>query len=406
MKFTRPQPETTDLWLTIVNKLEETIPTIAYFPTFLVDMPAQIMLKEHEGESALNRYYREVIEDVLQLLTPRLSLQTHVIDRIQAFQAKETSPYWFSIFSSAPTKSNIDAVFQKLSNALTKEVLGSWSKVFNRPSGAKSIIAEWNVDTQKQNMPYVTFSVSDGKSRYNMSERSLGVRWFFSFLLFTVIKNNSTQKTIFLFDEPAANLHARAQAELLGNFAKIASGSNRIVYSTHSHHMINPRWLSLAYIVDNKAIDYDYQQGFSLDARPTDINAIGYRQFASQYPTRTSYFQLVIEQLEYVSPLMLGQAPFVIFEGISDYYAFKYVQDFTGDSIAGLALMPGAGAGASGPIISYLLGRAEKFLVLLDDDKAGRTAAERYRNEWMLTGREVSTLSDINQHLRVKDWRD
>ena len=109
-----------DLWLDIANYIESKLPRIAYFPTFLVDMPARIYLKEHEDELPVNRYYRLVFQDILDSLGDNLSLDNHVSNRISEFKEKEKSPDWFSIFFGGPNKAPIDSVFQKISNAVTQ----------------------------------------------------------------------------------------------------------------------------------------------------------------------------------------------------------------------------------------------------------------------------------------------
>jgi hypothetical protein len=389
--------------LEIANSIGKDLPRISYFPTFLVDMPARIYLKEHKNERAVNRYYRGVLQDILDSLNENLSLDKHVCDRIDSYKQKDSSPAWVSVFYGSPNKGPIDSVFQKISSTVTREVLGSWQKVFQRAISAKAIHVEWGIDSEKEDLPYVSFYVSDGESRYAISERSLGFRWFFSFLLFTAFKQTKERPNIFLFDEPAANLHAKAQAELMTSFAKIVADGNRIIYSTHSHHMVNPHWLSGAYIVENKALDYDRDDAFGLNVKPTRIEVSKYRDFVSQSPTRTSYFQPVIEQLEYVVPEVIGREPFVIVEGISDYYALRLATSIANIKLK-FSVMPGVGAGSSGPLISLLLGRGEKFIVLLDDDAKGRKERRRYREEWYLQDEVAVTLGDIvpayqNKHL-------
>jgi len=391
----KPSADTPDVWLELANQFEGDLPQIAYFPTFLVDMPSRIYLREHDKEKAVNRHYRFVFQDILDSLGEGLSLDKHVCKRIEDFKANEKSANWFSLLFGGPTKAPIDSVFQKISNAVTKEVLGSWQRVFQRAISAKSIFVEWNIDTEMGDMPYASFYVSDGESRYAISERSLGFRWFFSFLLFTAFKQAKERATIFIFDEPAANLHAKAQAELMTSFSKIAAEGNRIIYSTHSHHMINPQWLSGAYIVENTAIDYDVADSFGVSSKPTNVQITKYREFVSQYPARSSYFQPVIEKLEYVSPEIIGAEPFVIVEGVSDYYALRLAASITGATLS-FRLMPGVGSGSSGPLLSLLLGRGERFVVLLDDDNAGKKEAERYKVEWFLDSNSIFTLGDID----------
>lgn len=399
-EYKRPaaSDESDDLWSDCVDHIQEKMQQVSYFPTFLVDMPPRIYLQEHQGETDLNRHYRFVFQDILDSLGEGLSLDKHVAKRIKDYKASQQSPMWLSMLFGSASKTPIDSVFQKISSAITREVIGSWQRVFQRAISAKSISVDWNVDAEKADLPYATFHVSDGESKYAINERSLGFRWFFSFLLFTGFKNAKQRKTIFIFDEPAANLHAKAQAELLTSFSKIASDGNKIIYSTHSHHMINPRWLGSAYIVENASLDYDGEDSFGLDTKPTSITAIPYRQFVSAFPTRSSYFQPVIEKLEYVTPEIVGAGPYLIVEGITDYYALNIARRISGKMYS-FNVMPGAGSGACGPIISQLLGQGQSFSILLDDDAEGRKAAEKYANEWFIGTDRLSTLKDVDQSL-------
>ncbi|WP_420227141.1 ATP-dependent nuclease [Pigmentiphaga litoralis] len=384
-----------DFWSESVDFVQDRLQQVSYFPTFLVDMPARIYLQEHQGETAQNRHYRFVLQDILDSLHESLSLEKHVAKRIEDYKESQKSATWLSMLFGSASKTPIDSVFQKISSAITKEVIGSWQRVFQRAISAKSISIDWNVDAEKGDLPYATFHVSDGESKYAINERSLGFRWFFSFLLFTGFKKGKERKTIFIFDEPAANLHAKAQAELLTSFSKIASDENKIIYSTHSHHMINPRWLGAAFIIENAALDYDSSDNFGLDTKPTNITATPYRQFVSSFPTRSSYFQPVIEKLEYVSPEIIGSAPYLIVEGISDYYALTLAMRISG-RIYSFNVLPGTGSGALGPVLSQLMAQGQNFAMLLDDDAEGRKAAAKYAEDWFIGGDRLSTLRDVD----------
>jgi len=388
-----------DLWLDCVNFIQNRLQQVSYFPTFIVDMPAIIYLQEHKGESTQNRHYRFVLQTILDSLDEGLSLEKHVVKRIEDYKRKQemqNSATWLSMFLGSPSKTPIDSVFQKISRAVTREVIGSWQRVFQHAISVKSISIGWGVDAEKGDLPYATFHVSDGETKYAINERSLGFRWFFSFLLFTSFNKKKERKTIFIFDEPAANLHAKAQAELLTNFSKIASNGNKIIYSTHSHHMINPRWLGAAYIVENAALDHDGPDNFGLDTKPTNITAIPYRQFVSSFPTRSSYFQPVIEKLEYVPPEIVGSAPYLVVEGISDYYAFTLAKRISGRTYS-FNVLPGSGSGASGPVLSQLMAQGQKFALLLDDDSEGRKAAAKYADDWFIGKDKVMTLKSVDK---------
>ena len=79
----------------------------------------------------------------------------------------------------------------------------------------------------------------------------------FAFMLFTQFRvaRVSTRPLLFLFDEPASNLHAAAQQKLINCFPEIAKGSHALAYTTHSHYMIEPKWLEQTFIVTDRADD-------------------------------------------------------------------------------------------------------------------------------------------------------
>jgi hypothetical protein len=64
---------TEDFWREVVKLVEERLPQVAYFPTFLVEMPARIYLREHEEEKPVNRHYRFVFQDKNQSTGSRVS---------------------------------------------------------------------------------------------------------------------------------------------------------------------------------------------------------------------------------------------------------------------------------------------------------------------------------------------
>jgi predicted ATP-dependent endonuclease of OLD family len=389
-----------DIWSPIVELVVEGVPAIAYFPTFLINVPEEIELAPFQGESYEQRHYREIVEKIIAYTDHNVN--EHINNRIA--QYREThGAQWLDTFYRSHEKSQIDAVFKKVSQALTSEVIGGWRQVFSRDATARRVELQWSVTGADTPTATVSFAVSNGDSDYKIRERSIGFRWFFTFLLLTGFKlESSKRKTIYVFDEPAANLHARAQVELLTYFEKMIGGGDKIIYSTHSHHMVEPRWLSGAYIVENRAAKHGDVDGYDLEFLPAEIAAIKYKQFLDSYPTRSHHFQPVIERLQYVVPEIVGTSPFVIVEGISDYYAFKAAST-TCDVTINFTIVPGVGSSSSGNLISLLLGRGEKFIVLLDDDKAGRDARDRYRNKWLLPDSSAITYADIDA--AYKSWR-
>jgi predicted ATP-dependent endonuclease of OLD family len=336
-------------------------------------------------------------------LNENLSLETHVAQRIENFKNADNTPNWYSVFWGSPTKSQVNSVIQKISFAISKEIIGSWSKIFHAPTSAKNITLDFGIDAEKEGLPYISFNISDGASQFALHERSLGFRWFFSFLLFTRFKQSKSRNTIFLFDEPAANLHARAQSELLKSFSKIVEGGNKIIYSTHSHYMIEPTWLSGAYIIENEATDYEKIDNIgALSTTQTNIKATRFVKFISDEPQRVSYYQPILEKLDYQEARLLNSKPVVVTEGISDFHAFRAALGEKYQSLP-FDFIPGRGAGANGPMISMLLGYSRPFVILLDDDETGHKEAVRYRDEWLLGEETIITLGQIDEKFKGMD---
>ncbi len=200
------------------------------------------------------------------------------------------------------------------------------------------------------------------------------------FTQFRKFRNNEPANTLFLFDEPASNLHQTGQQELLTVLEALTDRST-VIYSTHSHHLISPKWLSGAYIVKNDAINPEAKAITGvMSVKPTNIKIDRYFNFAAQSPSQQTHFQPILDVLEY-RPGALEQVPdIVILEGKFDYYNFSYYSFCKGGTR--LNFYPGNGAGGLDNIIALYLAWGRKFFVLLDGDAAGKREKNRYLNEF------------------------
>jgi predicted ATPase len=397
--------DTRETWTAGVQFLRQRLPIIVYFPTFLFNFPDRIYLEEDIAPDP-NDYYRQVIQDVLDSQGDGLSVQRHIVDRISKHRVELSNPALFlAHFLGLDEKSQIDAVMQKISNEMSRVIFGAWSDILARSVSNKRVQVDWFIDGDKNNSPYLQISIIDGQSKYALSERSLGFRWFFSFLLFTQFRKNRRDDsgTIFIFDEPASNLHSRAQIKLLESFAKIASDATYIIYSTHSHYMVNPMWLEKAYIIENKAIDYDNDQADSFAVKKTDIKAIKYRAFVAANPTKTTYFQPVLDALDVGFSPLERSAKAVIIEGKFDYYPFIYLSGRVSKGNTS-QIFPASGAANMGTLVNLFRGWGVTFRLLLDSDKAGRDAKKRYQEDYLIPMDHVVTLGDLDQALEGKSF--
>ncbi len=389
-------------WQSIVRHIQSQIPTICYFPTFLFEFPSRVYLSHTpEQYEPQNKYYQQIIQDVLDSLERGLTIKDHIVDRVE--KTDEGCSWDLFTFFQSDRKKQVDAVMNRLGSQITSTFFTRWNEIFGAKF-TKDIKIEWGVDKDQQNPPvYLSFSVQDGPSTYSIAERSLGFRWFFCFLLFTQFrKSRRDSGTLFLLDEPASNLHATAQQQLLESFKAVTEGDNSLIYSTHSHYMINPRWLEGAFIVQNGAIKYDEKisSRHEYQVHETNIKITPYKRFVGENPDKSTYYQPILDALDYKPAALEHQTGTVMVEGKGDFYILAYFMKVVFKRFDRLRFMPSSGANDIGPLISLYLGWSYDFCVLLDDDSAGKKAKMRYINEWFLDEATVFAIGDVDSRFK------
>jgi energy-coupling factor transporter ATP-binding protein EcfA2 len=391
-------------WDRITDYIQEMIPPICYFPTFLFDFPERIYLSNPPASinANVNQYYVQIVQDILDYLGDGMDIGTHILARVEK-TVKANHPWNVATFWASDYKEQIDHVMLKIGSALSKVIFERWNEIFGTRPYNKSIDVDWGIDSTLDGPRsiYLRFQIKDANSRFDISERSLGFRWFFCFLLFTQFRasRRSGSGAVFIFDEPASNLHSKAQQKLLESFSRITHQEHVIIYSTHSHYMINPRWLENAFIIVNKGIDYDDELVIDhpMLAKPIDIVAVKYRDFVGQQSDKATYYQPILDALDFIpSELELGKTAIFV-EGKNDFYMLKYFDLVQFTNKEGVCIIPSSGANDMGPLISLYLGWGQQFAILLDADKAGQVAKERYENEFLLREGTVLLLSDIDE---------
>lgn len=381
---TRPRqyPGDSPEWRGAVSYLAKSLPSIWYFPNFLFELPERFMLgdgpaDEPTEERDKSRFYCLTFDKILESLGSGANLQTHVADRRKSGDRVDLR--------------NLRSLLLEMGREITKTVFEGWNRIVSRPITSQEVELDADVDEQS-GRTFLELKIKGSDGYYDLSERSLGFRWFFMFLLMTTYRHgvdSAERGVMFLLDEPASNLHSTAQAELLKSFENLAQ-SCHLVYTTHSHHMINISWLDSAYVVKNEALgDESFEHLISTRmATATKISATRYRRFVSENPKSTSYFQPVLDLLEY-RPSDLEPVPNVVLvEGKSDFYLLRYCIDVLGLTPT-LKLIPGGGAGSLDPLIRLHIGWGKSFVVLLDGDDEGRQQRKRYEQifDVLLRGR-------------------
>ncbi len=387
-------------------------PDIAYFPTFVFDFPQKIYLSQRGGKT--QDFYKSVFQDILDYDGHGHTIEGDILRRIRSEPYKVPWLEFYSAYRERDDKEKIQHVMDRASSAVTECVFAKWNKIFHEDAGRKEVIisheiVEGEVVTKgvrtktDEHDIYVTFGIKDGTRRFDINSRSLGFRWFFAFMLFTQFRvaRQSRRPILFLFDEPASNLHAAAQQKLIESFPEVARGSDMMVYTTHSHYMIEPKWLEQTFIVTNRsdAPSSSIIENVSFDDESLDIQVETYRSFVNTSKNKTSYFQPILDRLEVVpSRFDFGKGS-VIVEGKSDYYILRYCLRLLEES--DIAIIPGLGAATFSSLAALSVGWNLNSIFLLDGDKAGVGQKERYSRDFGIPEARLVLLKDLASDLEV-----
>ena len=357
------------------NIIKQRIPSILYFPNFLFEFPERIYLNPTSSDKK-HLFYQTIIQDVLDSLDNSTNINDHLIARINSVDDNE--------------KRNLNSLVGKMQKQLTHIIFSFWNQIFKKQIAKTEIILYAGKD---ENGPYLEFNVKDDVDTYRIVERSLGFRWFFVYILLTQFRcyRKLNKNAFFLFDEPASNLHPSAQQELLKSFEKLP----KVLYTTHSHYLINPKWLENTFVIRNEALDYENEEKYN--SKNTNIEIKKYREFAVNYPDQTSYFQPILDVLEY-RPSNLELVPdVVIVEGKNDFYALNYYQEIIKKIRKPLKIIPGTSSSNLETLISLYLGWGTNFLVLLDSDPEGKNQKKRYEELFGLSiSDRIVTYAEID----------
>ena len=366
----KPLDAETDDWHTMVLYIKGYLmPRIVFYENLLFDFPERIYLTGKSAEDSKNKPYKDIIEDILQEIIPNGTIQATLLDKFMGRDAGDRDIF--------------DAIQTKLEAKIGEEVFSSWGQLFNSKLQHASIALRFGIEpNQEETEFYIEIKLKENSDLYYISERSIGFRWFFSFLFFILFrKNRKTDlgETLFLLDEPASNLHSAAQKKLLETFRRFVDDQKKplkLLYTTHSHHMINPQWLEGAYVVKNDAVSYS---DIDDETKTTDIKAIPYRNFVSQYPHQQDYYKPILDTLDYQPGLIEKVPNIIITEGKNDYYTLTYINEvILGGKYKKINLMPGAGCAKNSVVIQLYIAWGRKFVILLDGDKAGTKSQAEY----------------------------
>ena len=126
------------------------------------------------------------------------------------------------------------------SNDITDEIFEFWSQ-----NDALKVEIELHEGLQDDEAPFNSGSIVEA-SIYNtrhrasveLSERSAGFLWFFSFLVQFKQMQKTAPGSVILLDEPGLSLHGKAQSDLIRYIIERLLPDHQVIYTTHSPFMV------------------------------------------------------------------------------------------------------------------------------------------------------------------------
>jgi ABC-type Mn2+/Zn2+ transport system ATPase subunit len=363
---------------------EQLIPEIIYYEDFVFNIPEEIIypnptLSNTRIELEKNSVWQLVLDDILKVCNSNFTSFNDMVVKI-----------WTSDNETALNR------ISQLEEILNRKITKSWKDLFKNESKSvnfKEIKIILKTDTTDLKISFKV-KTDDGKL-FSINDRSKGCRWFFSFLIFTEFRKKRSKNILFLLDEPASNLHSSAQSKILDAIKELSLEAI-VIYSTHSHHLINPNWLPGAYIVINDKISDETLRGEMTFQNSSKINMTKYFNYIGQGKgkTKISYFQPILDALDYAPSFIESIPNIVLTEGKNDWYGFNYINE----TILGrskINFYPGSGKDSLGDIIRLYLAWGQNFVVILDGDAASTKSKKVYTDEFHpFLDNKIFTLKD------------
>lgn len=222
-----------------------------------------------------------------------------------------------------------------------------------------------DVDRQPNGNRFLEIRLRDKRTGYsnNFSQRSSGFQWFFSFLA-AFSEFTTDNPPVILLDEPALNLHGRAQGDFLDFINDRLATSSPVLCTTHSPFMVKPGKLGQVRVIEDKGPPLGSVSSADLTAKDPD----------SLFPLQAALGYDVAQNL-FVGPHNL------LVEGVSDYIYLTALSTACaandGESLDERWRVLPAGGATNIPTFVSLVGPQLDVTVVVDSDAKG---VQRLRN--------------------------
>lgn len=279
------------------------------------------------------------------------------------------------------------ATLKKANKQITENFLEFWSQTLGKQTRLQleCSIHHHPIGHEKAGKGYLEFLITDDAAALYPKQRSKGTRWFISFFLQLRASEVKNGNVIFLLDEPGANLHEKAQADVLVLIEKIKSRID-VIYSTHSPYLISEKSIHRILAVER---DADHE------SHPTKVigsHALG----AASTDTLSPIFTMM--GASFSRQTTIKKHNNVILEELSSYYYLKAFWLLT-KSAQEINFLPANGTSNITMFAQLFLGWGLDFVIVVDDEPSGRTVYKNLKRDMFLDDEAWAS----KRMLKVKD---
>lgn len=309
--------------------------------------------------------FRDRIDDKFELPTESATSFTGwlaILERLFDQTEKGLSLKNLAKMEPRQRKSTIAKVERHLNATLTNE----WHQFRLDDREALNIsldfVTEPNASGAMKNyikLDIVEKDAQENRHYFFISDRSKGFFWFFNFVMKLEfnpkIVAGGDGGSIYLLDEPGSYLHATAQTRLCAKLQSL-SRTNKVIYCTHSHYLLDPSHIPFSEIV------------VAGKDSARNIHLVPVHEYSGSERERRLAFQPIMDALG-IKPFLLDiTKPLVVLvEGIYDFYSLSAFSENEDHHV-----VPSVGADSIKYFASLLIAWGVKFKLLWDNDDEGR----------------------------------
>jgi len=282
-------------------------------------------------------------------------------------------------------------------NRLTQEVARYWSQ-------SKELKVDIDVEMASgggtQVPKYLQIRVEDLRHGFSnrFDQRSSGFRWFFSFLAAFHEFENQKDRVVILLDEPALELHPRAQRDFLRFINERLAPKHQVFYTTHSPFMIEPDHLERVRLVEDRG------RGVGAIVSADVLSAEADSFFPLQAALGFDIAQAVFSRPD--SLLVQNTADYTYLTVLSDH-----LKQFGREHLNGRWQILPAGQLAHIPAVVALIGRQLGVTVLVESDGGSEKLVELAKAGFLKSKRLVTVAevtgaarADVEDLFEVDDY--